>query len=217
MNSARPPPHKRQVAESSLDFLMMQVVTYFLHGPGAAAYVPPVPSAVPDGNALPPPPLLSPADAAAAAAETRRRLEGVGYDVGHRLVERYAVEKERMDSDLEAVKFVCRDFWEGVFKKHVDVLRTNHKGLYVLTDNKFRWLGRVWADEDSEEGGAGAVGADGAEVGGAIGGRGKPEDYVVFPCGLICGALTRLGVRCRVTAEIAGGAQCKFSVQVIGG
>lgn len=215
MNSARPPPHKRQVAESSLDFLMMQVVTYFLHGPGAAAYLPPATTMAADGSVThPPPPPLSPADAAAAAAETRRRLEGVGYDVGHRLVERYAVEKERMDSDLEAVKFVCRDFWEGVFKKQVDVLRTNHKGLYVLTDSNFRWLGRVWANDETAEGGDDGDGPDG---GGPLGGRGKVEDYVVFPCGLICGALTRLGVRCRVTAEIAGGAKCSFSVQVIGG
>ncbi|GAB0492393.1 hypothetical protein MMPV_003655 [Pyropia vietnamensis] len=214
MNSARPPPYKRQVAESSLDFLMMQVVTYFLHGPGAAAYLPPLSPRLRTVASRPLPPPLSPADAAAAAAEIRRRLEGVGYDVGHRLVERYAVEKERMDSDLEAVKFVCRDFWEGVFKKQVDVLRTNHKGLYVLTDSNFRWLGRVWANDEPTDGGEDG---DGPGGGGVLGGRGKVEDYVVFPCGLICGALTRLGVRCRVTAEIAGGAKCSFSVQVIGG
>ncbi|KAK1863934.1 hypothetical protein I4F81_006488 [Pyropia yezoensis] len=158
---------------------MMQVVTYFLHGPGAAAYLPPAVTTAADGSVThPAPPTLSPADAAAAAAETRRRLEGVGYDVGHRLVERYAVEKERMDSDLEAVKFVCRDFWEGVFKKQVDVLRTNHKGLYVLTDSNFRWLGRVWANDDAAEG---AEDGNGPEGWGPPGGRGKVEDYVVFP------------------------------------
>ena len=33
-----------------------------------------------------------------------------------------------------------------VFKKQVDNLKTNHRGVYVLTDNSFRPLARMSAD-----------------------------------------------------------------------
>lgn len=176
---------KREVAESGFDFVLMEVVDYFLRGRGAAPFAPPG----------------STAAAAGTTEAVRARLEGLGVDVGARLIERYAMERERLEADLDVVKFICKDFWEQTFKKQVDVLRTNHRGLYVLTDNNFRWLSRV-----SPNGGE-----DGAT---------SAEDYVVFPCGLICGALTRLGLKCRVTAEVIGlpdaqGHRCSFHVQVI--
>jgi trafficking protein particle complex subunit 6 len=170
--------------------VLMEAVNYFLRGHGARAFLP---NTAQGSDAA--------ADAATAAGttpEVRARLEGLGVDVGTRLIERYAIERERLEADLDIVKFVCKDFWEQTFKKQIDVLRTNHKGLYVLTDNNFRWLSRV--------------SAAGAEQ------VGSPEDYVVFPCGLLCGALSRLGLKCRVTAEIIPLAQmykCSFHVQVI--
>lgn len=36
------------------------------------------------------------------------------------------------------IKFICKDFWTEIFRKQIDNLRTNHKGVYVLADNKFR-------------------------------------------------------------------------------
>lgn len=41
------------------------------------------------------------------------------------------------------MKAVCKDFWSAVFKKQVDNLRTNHQGVYVLQDNKFRFLAAI--------------------------------------------------------------------------
>jgi len=35
---------------------------------------------------------------------------------------------------------VCRDLWHAVFRKPVDNLKTNHRGVFVLTDNSLRWL-----------------------------------------------------------------------------
>lgn len=128
----------------------------------------------------------------------RRRLEALGNDVGARLVERYALDRDRLDHDLDMVKFICKDFWEHTFQKQIDVLRTNHRGLYVLTDNHFRWLKGVCVDSQPV--------------------NGSPEDYVVFPCGMICGALTRLGVKCRVTAELIPMPtffKVSFNVQII--
>lgn len=174
---------KREVAESGFEFMLMEVVEYFLRGHGAKAFVP----------------KGSTASAAGTTQEVRARLEALGLDVGTRLIERYAMERERLEADLDIVKFICKDFWEQTFKKQVDVLRTNHRGLYVLTDNDFRWLSRVSPNGDEP--------CDATA-----------EDYLVFPCGLVCGALSRLGLKCRVTAEIvalAQGHRCSFHVQVI--
>lgn len=172
---------RREVAESGLEFLLTQVTEYYLRGRGALAFVPPGEQPC-DSGAIP---------------EVRARLEAFGFDVGNRLVERYAVERDRVETDLEIVKFICKDFWEITFKKQIDVLRTNHRGLYILTDNNFKWLARVSATGSNHPG--------------------SPEDYVLFPCGLIAGALSRLGLSCRVTAEIIPlpvGFKCGFHVQM---
>lgn len=38
------------------------------------------------------------------------------------------------------MKFICKNFWEQIFKKQIDNLKTNHQGIYVLTDNRFKFL-----------------------------------------------------------------------------
>jgi trafficking protein particle complex subunit 6 len=236
---------RREVAESGLELVLMEVVEYFLRGPGTHGFVVPAAraaaartfmdedtsdnstadvsykrsfgaaggSAAVDGMAaedrassaprhvMDTHGIVAPGGTAAAAGtvmEVRSRLESLGFDVGSRLVERYAMERERLEADLDIVKFICKDFWEQTFKKQVDVLKTNHKGLYVLTDNNFRWLARVSVSGSDHPG--------------------TPEDYLLFPCGLVCGALSRLGLKCRVTAEIVPDGlshKCSFHVQVI--
>lgn len=41
---------------------------------------------------------------------------------------------------LELVKFICKDVWISLFDKQVDNLRTNHRGVYVVSDNAFASL-----------------------------------------------------------------------------
>lgn len=41
---------------------------------------------------------------------------------------------------LELVKFICKDLWLSVFDKQVDNLRTNHRGVYVISDLQFASL-----------------------------------------------------------------------------
>lgn len=38
------------------------------------------------------------------------------------------------------MKFICKEFWSTVFKKQIDNLRTNHQGVYVLLDNRFKFI-----------------------------------------------------------------------------
>ena len=56
-----------------------------------------------------------------------RKLEAVGFQVGERLVERYTKERPRFSDTLEIIKFICKDFWYEVYRKHIDKLQTNNR------------------------------------------------------------------------------------------
>eukprot|EP00879_Flechtneria_rotunda_P011643 GHRR01012163.1.p1 GENE.GHRR01012163.1~~GHRR01012163.1.p1 ORF type:complete len:174 (+),score=76.06 GHRR01012163.1:1447-1968(+) len=105
-------------------------------------------------------------------------LEAVGFRVGRQPAERYSKDKPRLGDTLEVIKFLCKDFWQAVFKKQVDNLKTNHRGIYVLQDNSFRWLLRVVPATALPE-------------------HVKPEylttaaqPYLELPCGIIRGSFT---------------------------
>lgn len=85
---------------------------------------------------------------------------------------------------MDIIKYICKDFWTTVFKKQVDNLKTNHKGVYVLTDNQFRWFLRMSTNEGMQE----TVR--------------KASPYLAFPCGLVRGALANLNVNSTVLAEV---------------
>ncbi|KAF1784741.1 NO signaling/Golgi transport ligand-binding domain [Phytophthora cactorum] len=62
------------------------------------------------------------------------KLEAMGYDVGCRFAERAARDRPRMLEPLDVIKFVCKDFWIAIFKKQIDKLQTNHRGVFVVQD-----------------------------------------------------------------------------------
>ncbi|CAD6261100.1 unnamed protein product [Miscanthus lutarioriparius] len=128
-----------------------------------------------------------------------RRIEAIGFQVGHQLSERYTMERPRFSDHLEAIKFICKDFWSELFKKQIDNLKTNHRGTFVLQDNRFRWLTRVSLDPytentDSTENDSAALGDTAAQT---------TTMLLYFPCGLIRGALTNLGISCSVSADMS--------------
>lgn len=191
-----------QIAQSLLLLLHAEIVEYNLRGPGARFYDPPEDTKYASAEHLPTVPVPSePTESGekvdVVVAAKRRRVEALGQAVGTRLAERYAHDRDMPDQDLDIVKFLCKDFWDVTFRKQIDVLRTNHRGLFVLTDNNFPWLSSIEATPNHP---------------------GAPEDYLVFPCGIVSGALTRLGLRCRVTADLfptSPGFRCSFNVQLI--
>ncbi len=72
------------------------------------------------------------------------KLDDIGYSVGYRLIEKLSSQAKFIGTDhLEIVKFICKEFWEIVFKKKIDKLQTNHKGVFVLSDLKFKWVEKV--------------------------------------------------------------------------
>ncbi|GKT53514.1 Bet3 family protein [Colletotrichum tofieldiae] len=130
------------------------------------------------------------------------RLETLGYRVGQGLVERFSRDRPRFNDTLDVIKFVCKDLWSLVFRKQVDNLKTNHRGVYVLTDNSFKPFSRM----STEAGGQAVVRAQPVRFGPDH--RRYPklltaicQQFLWFPCGIVRGALAALGINATVQAE----------------
>ncbi|XP_013884035.1 trafficking protein particle complex subunit 6b [Austrofundulus limnaeus] len=121
------------------------------------------------------------------------KLESLGCRVGQGLIEKLTKDSPRFKDELDIMKFICKDFWICVFKKQIDNLRTNHQGVYVLQDNNFRFLSNLSAGKQFLD---------------------HAPKYLAFSCGLVRGALSNLGVRSIVTAEVSVMPSCKFQVLV---
>ncbi|KAF3924966.1 hypothetical protein AA313_de0200229 [Arthrobotrys entomopaga] len=124
------------------------------------------------------------------------RLENLGYKVGIGLVERFSRDRSRFTDNLDVIKFLCKDIWHLVFRKQIDNLKTNHRGVYVLTDMTFRPLIRMSA----------ASGVPAAT---------KAAPFLQFPCGVIRGALSAMGVNAQVTAETPGLPGAVFQITTV--
>ncbi|KAF9618342.1 hypothetical protein IFM89_000977 [Coptis chinensis] len=128
------------------------------------------------------------------------RIEAIGFQVGLQLSERYTMERPRFTDHLEAIKFICKDFWSELFKKQIDNLKTNHRGTFVLQDNHFRWLTRMSIEpskNSSDHPSGNTTTTTKTKESQAA------EMHLCFPCGIIRGALTNLGIPCAVSAEVS--------------
>jgi len=131
-----------------------------------------------------------------------KQIEEMGFDTGYRFATLLVKNKNNLpvplsDHPLEAVKFLCKDVWTSVFHKQVDKLQTNHRGVFVLKDLKFRWLGRFVTSSEAS--------------------RTAAIKLLAFPCGLIRGALSNLGVEATVSCDFLSDGQnlssCSFNVK----
>ncbi|KAH3850686.1 trafficking protein particle complex subunit 6b-like [Dreissena polymorpha] len=121
------------------------------------------------------------------------KLESLGFRIGQSIVERFTKESPRFKDDLDIMKFICKEFWSAVFKKQVDNLRTNHQGVYVLQDNKFRFLTQMSSGKQYME---------------------VAPKYLAMSCGVIRGALANIGINSVITAEVSAMPSCKFQIQL---
>ncbi|KAL9233267.1 hypothetical protein vseg_008288 [Gypsophila vaccaria] len=144
-----------------------------------------------------------------------RRIESIGFQVGHQLSERYTMERPRFTDHLDAIKFICKDFWSEVFKKQIDNLKTNHRGTFVLQDNRFRWLSNISIEPSPPEGSGLSPDAAGtSEDNKTAQATQAASMHLYFPCGIIRGALTNLGIPCAVSADISNLPACSFVVRI---
>ena len=81
------------------------------------------------------------------------------------------------------------------------------QGTFVLQDNRFRWLTRVSLDPSAES--TDATDNDSAPLGDTA--AQTTSMLLYFPCGLIRGALTNLGISCSVSADMSNLPACKLS------
>lgn len=124
------------------------------------------------------------------------RLEMLGYRVGQGLVERFSRDRPRFTDTLDVIKFLCKDLWMLVFRKQIDNLKTNHRGVYVLTDNSFRPFARM----STEAGGQAVV---------------RAQPFLWFPCGIVRGALASMGINATVQAETSELPGATFQIKSI--
>ena len=138
------------------------------------------------------------------------KLERIGFAVGYRLTERLAQSKTWNTlagadvaaavaaQQLEAVKFLCKEVWLEIFAKQIDKLQTNHRGVFVLKDLDLKWLQRFPA------------GTEQARV--------TAIRLLAFPCGLIRGCLSNLGIPAVVSCDFLVDGQamsaCSFNIKV---
>ncbi|RMZ87796.1 hypothetical protein DV736_g4975, partial [Chaetothyriales sp. CBS 134916] len=125
------------------------------------------------------------------------RLDALGYRVGLGLSERFSRDRPRFVDHLDVIKFLCKDLWTVVWKKQIDNLKTNHRGVFVLTDAKFRPLSRM-----SMAGSAEAVA--------------RAQVHLIFPCGIIRGVLSSLGIQASVQAETTELPTATFQIKTSG-
>jgi hypothetical protein len=125
------------------------------------------------------------------------KLEHAGFSVGRRFAERLALQRDRVRPHevLDVLKWVCREFWIELYQKQIDKLQTNNKGVFVLTDFNFRWQRYVSAPagEDTKH---------------------MALKYLVYPCGLIRGALAACDVDAHVNADLSATPRVIFHVCV---
>ena len=132
------------------------------------------------------------------------RLDALGCRVGLALAERFSRDRPRFTDPLDVIKFLCKDLWIIVFRKQIDNLKTNHRGVYVLTDNNFKPLKNMSLE-------TGTSGYRSREVM-----MQQAQPFLYFPAGLIRGALSGLGIQASVVAETSELPGATFQIRTVG-
>ncbi|QUC22066.1 uncharacterized protein UV8b_06307 [Ustilaginoidea virens] len=203
--------HASFLSSSCLDFLLIELVPLAHRVASSRGASRSLPGPPPAEAAAKPRPAAAPSDSAhpSSSGGNRKldddedldavhlRLESLGYRVGQGLVERFSRDRPRFNDTLEVIKFLCKDLWSLVFGKNIDNLKTNHRGVYVLTDNAFRPFSRMSTDA----GGQAVV---------------RAQPFLWFPCGIVRGALAALGTSATVEAEINDLPGAVFQIKALG-
>lgn len=128
-------------------------------------------------------------------SQVYHKLEEIGFRVGQSLFESNSNKPTRFKEQLDVIKFLCKDVWQIAFMKHIDNLRTNHKGIYLLQDNSFRAFANMGKSAEEQE---------------------KAKLLIAFPCGVIRGGLASAGMVATVKGELAEMPACKFNLEIEG-
>ena len=184
---SQPPSHALTLTASTAEYLVAEAVRYWRNSAS-------------NNNA-------SESETPSSSASSSR-IAALGEEVGAALAELLTSRKKPpLSSQIEIVKWVCKDFWSAVFSKPIDNLKTNHKGTFVLRDTSFRWTKRV---SQNVYGGV-------ERVPGSV----LCAEYLALPEALVKGALKAFGLDATVKAETTAGTtapgQVDFTLVMIEG
>jgi trafficking protein particle complex subunit 6 len=114
---------------------------------------------------------------------------------------RFSIPRPRPTTPLDTIKFVCKDLWTLLFRKQIDNLKTNHRGVFVLTDNNFRPISKISLEKNR----------DAATM------MAQAQPFLYFPAGVIRGALASLGLEgASVVAECGELPGVTFQIRTAG-
>lgn len=137
---------------------------------------------------------------------------------------RFSRSSPRPTDPLSTIKFLCKDLWTLLFRKQIDNLKTNHRGIYVLTDNTFKPLTRMSFDtkkfdqatHQAAQAAVERVNGDAAPFGRDANSIARAQPFLYFPAGVVRGCLAGLGVAATVTAETSGLPGATFQIRTSG-
>lgn len=116
---------------------------------------------------------------------------------------------------------MCKDLWPLLFRKPIDNLKTNHRGIFVLSDGRFYPLHRMSVDRRA---GVKAV-EEAVERAQAVSLQFGSEgvgvlmfflQYLWFPCGIIRGVLAGLGMEVSVQGDTSEIPAATFQIKMKG-
>jgi hypothetical protein len=125
------------------------------------------------------------------------RIAGYGHQVGLGLSELFTRDRPRFIDQLDVMKFICKELWMILYKKQIDNLKTNHRGIYVLIDNNFKYCQRMstaYGDPETLR---------------------RATPYLWFPAGVIRGVLSGLGIDANVTFDAVQLPGVSFNIQMV--
>lgn len=125
------------------------------------------------------------------------KIEQLGFSAGFHLCSHLIASKPLVTDQLDIVKFICREYWQAVFGKQMDTLKTNHKGTFVLEDLDMALLKPFMNSVAHPDISLMTV------------------VYLALPCGMIRGALHAFGVEAVVKANLSTFPQCSFDLNLV--
>jgi hypothetical protein len=64
-----------------------------------------------------------------------REIEDIGRNIGRRAIDVLVKDISiKFQTQLDAMKFMCTEFWKYTFSKQVDNLKTNNSGTFIFID-----------------------------------------------------------------------------------
>lgn len=157
----------------------------------------------------------------------KKKIEHIGFKLGYSTAESLTRDRQRFPPNgttdtLELIKFVCKDLWVNLFDKQVDNLRTNHRGVYVLLDNRVRFLERLSSTSSKQQVDRWSAFVSFLSLTLSLS-LSKEEYYLTtrvsvqllkFPEGIIRGALANLGIQVTVSSESNNSPQGTIHLEV---